>query len=371
MKIGIDISQIAYAGTGVGRFTQGLTSSILRFNKIHQWTFFFSSFRRQLPIQIEKDILSYGHHLVKLPFPPTLLSFFLNDLHSLSKYLTFNFKLFSDLDWFITSDWSEPAMNTKKATIVHDLVFKKFPETLPNSIVHNQSKRLSHVMRESQIIFTDSKSTSRDLVAEYGIDPKKLTVNYPGVDFKEPLSTKSQENYLYEIGLKKPYILTVGKIEPRKNLEKLIEAFKLIRIKHDKKLELVIVGPKGWKMNLQESTDIKILGFVTDEQLSTLYSNATCFAYPSLYEGFGYPVIESMLHGCPVASSSVSSLPEIAGEAAILFDPQNAESIANAISKILGNSTLRSQLSQRGKIRAKQFTWERYYNKLIDTLALN
>ena len=325
MKIGIDISQIVHKGTGVARFTNGLTNAILDFDKKNEWVFFFSSLRRNLEPHLEKKIISKGHRLIKWKLPPTLLSFLFNDLHFFFKYLISNITYLRSLDWFITSDWTEPALTFKKATIVHDLVYLRYPETVDQKILSTQKKRLDWVKKESNLIFADSQATKNDLTNFLKIDTKKISVIYPGVEVEKP--TKEQINStLKKYKLKKPFILTVGKLEPRKNLKRLIEAFSLLG---DKKSELVVVGPKGWQnedvqsinrlYNSSLDSNLKFLGMVNDEELYSLYLSCIFFAYPSIWEGFGYPPIEAMKLGTPVATSNSSSLKEIAENSALLF----------------------------------------------------
>ena len=368
MNIGIDISQIAYKGTGVARFTHGLVNAILDYDKEDTWTFFFSSFRNKLDKDVFDKITSSRHKLITRPLPPTLLSFLCNDLHLISLILTSNFQPLLNLDWFITSDWSEPKLAGKKATIVHDLVFKKYPETVHPSILATQEKRLKWVSKESNVIFADSQTTATDLLEEYDINKSRVMVNYPGVTISVIPEIKDQRMIIDKFGLKNPYLLTVGKREPRKNIETLITAFEEIKKNYKKPLDLVIVGPKGWGDDVEKQKDINILSYVTDRQLSALYAQATCFVLPSLYEGFGYPIIEAMHHGCPVACSNTSSLSEIAGGAAQTFDPTKPDEIAQTLLTILNDNKLRMRMIADGNTHAKQYSWIAYYNTLITTL---
>lgn len=364
MKIGIDISQIVYKGSGVSRFTEGLVHAILTYEEFHHWSFFFSSFRQKLDQALTDRIKSKGFDLNIYPYPPTLLSTVFNDWHGLSGMLLKRNKRLQKLDWFITSDWTEPSVPTKKATIVHDLVFKKFPETVHPSILKTQQKRLGHVIRESDLIFADSRSTAQDLISEYDVDKKKIAVNYPGVETIEQ-TLGSDEDIIEKYGIHKPYILAVGKLEPRKNIERLISAFG----KTSTTAQLVIAGPKGWGTDIQQSEHVAFLGFVPDEDLALLYHNALFFVYPSLYEGFGYPIIEAMRYQCPVAASSTSSMGEIAQDAAVLFDPENVQEITQAIQTLFDNEKLRAELIKKGTSRAAKFTWKEYYNTLIKQLS--
>ncbi|HRN70844.1 MAG TPA: glycosyltransferase family 1 protein [Candidatus Woesebacteria bacterium] len=368
MNIGIDISQIVYKGTGVSRFTEGLVQGILEYDKKHNWTFFFSG-RQELPITIESNIHSKGQKLVKWPIPPRVLSFLWNDLHNYSKLLTLNSQFLTKLDWFITSDWTEPSIQTKKATIIHDLVFKKHPETVHDTILKTQQKRLNWVQHESDLIFADSQSTADDLKKYYKIDSKKIVINYPGVD--EPM--QMDRNFITEIKsnfrIPDTFILTVGKLEPRKNLERLIQAYNLLQKKHTKLPALVIVGMHGWDTDIQKHDDIILPGYVNDEILTALYQSALCFVYPSIYEGFGYPVVEAMINKCPVLTSNTSSLIELAkNKSALTFDPLNVEDIAEQLEKIINNQNLRTELIKNGEKRAIQFTWKNYVATLLKNL---
>ncbi len=366
MNIGIDISQIIYEGTGVSRFTKGLVNSILDFDKSNKWIFFFSSLRQSLDQEIEKKIYKKGHKLIRWKIPSTLLSFFWNDLHKLK---ILNIKLLNSLDWFITSDWTEPHLNCKKATVVHDLVYLRHPETVDKMILTTQKKRLNWVKKESNLIFADSEATKNDLIDLVQIDSKKIIINYPGVYMLLP--NKQQVNRtLLKFNLKKPFILTVGKLEPRKNLERLINAYDQIK---KPKPDLVIVGQSGWgdinnETMKQFNNDIRFLGFVNDNDLYSLYVPCLFFIYPSIWEGFGYPVVEAMKLGAPIATSNTSSLKEIADGAVLLFDPFKINEITHCINTLAQDEKIRKELSAKGFKRSKMFTWRNYYEKLIKTI---
>ncbi len=365
MKIGIDISQIVYKGTGVARFLNGLTNYILDYDQSNHWTFFFSSLREKIDPELERKINSRNSELIKWKLPPTLLSFVWNDLH-ISKIENLKFKIAPD--WFITSDWTEPPSNSiRKATIVHDLVYLRYPETVTNKILRTQTKRLKWVAKESQIIFADSETTKKDLIKFLEIKESRIVVNYPGVKIVEPNETETQK-ILNKYNLHKPFVLTVGKLEPRKNLHRLINAFN--DIKTD--IDLVIVGPSGWE-NYDEASQqnprIRFLGYIPDNVLYSLYSSCVFLIYPSLWEGFGYPIIEAMKLGAPVACSNDSSVQEIAQDGALLFNPLDVQEISHTIKKLISTKKLRQDLTEKGKKAASLFTWERYYQKMIQYLT--
>lgn len=364
MNIGIDISQIVYKGTGVSRFTEGLVSAILEYDTKNNWSFFFSS-RQELPITVESNILSKNQELIKWPIPPKVLSLLWNDLHQYSQLITPK----REFDWFITSDWTEPPIKTKKATIVHDLVFKKYPETVHNTILQTQEKRMKWVTKESDLIFADSQSTAEDLNEYYSFDKKKITVNYPGVQSSMEMDINFIDEIRSNFRIPEQFILTVGKLEPRKNLEKLIEAYHLLQKKHKKLPALVIVGMRGWDTDIKKHDDIILPGYVNDEILTALYQSAMCFVYPSIYEGFGYPVVEAMGNKCPVLTSNTSSLKEISeGNTALTFDPFDTKDIAEKLEKMITNQQMRTTYIKKGLARSKDFTWKQYVDTLIKSL---
>jgi len=363
MKIGIDISQIIYEGTGVARFTRGLVQTIINNDNENNWIFLFSSLRGRLDDQIKREIDKKGFKLINCKLPPFLLSFIWNDLHILSP----DFAL-GKLDWLITSDWTDPPSKIKKATIVHDLVYKRYPETVSNMIRTTQEKRIKWVKKETRLIFADSEATKKDLIELEGVADKKIKVIYPGVEVVKP-NKQQVEKTLNKYHLKKSFILTVGKIEPRKNIKRLLEAYYNL---NNKNVDLVIVGPEGWdnKTVNNLSCGVHYLGYLSNIELYSLMSACLVFVYPSIWEGFGYPVIEAMSLGAPVCTSNNSSLAEIVNNNAVLFDPFKTEEIAISLNKLINDSDLKNRLILEGRTISSKFNWKNYYNQLIKSLSL-
>ncbi len=382
MNIGIDISQSAHVGTGVARFTHGLTKAICRLDTTHTWTFLYCSLRQKIPTELKHAIHTSRHRLVALPIPPTVLSKMSNDMH-MFPIQTFLPKI----DWYISSDWTEPPANCNKATIVHDLVYLRHPETVHKLIHDTQQKRMKWVKKETSILFADSQSTAQDIESLLDIETKRIVVNYPGVEttlVSEAVIEQTKKTHHID----KPFILTVGKIEPRKNLARLIEAFLSL---HRSDIDLVVVGQQGWSVSIDElikehvtqsgsvglrekmyniaTNNIKFLGYIPDDQLSALYQSCVFFAFPSIWEGFGYPILEAMQLGAPVAGSNVSSMIELLDKNAFMFDPYDVSSIESALSTMLEDKPLRESYRQKGNVFAHTFTWDRYYDTLITTLS--
>lgn len=219
MKIGIDISQIIYEGTGVARFVNGLTHYILASDKANTWTFFFSSLRQSISPDLKKEIRMKGHRLVEIKLPPRALSFLWNKVHRLKVE-----KMIGPQDCFISSDWTEPPSQIPKATVIHDLAFLKYPKTIHPLILQTQRDRMKWVVKESSLIFADSLSTKNDIINLLKIEADKITVDYPGVDIERPKENGIKKT-LSKYKLSKKFILSVGKIEPRKNIQGLIAAY--------------------------------------------------------------------------------------------------------------------------------------------------
>ncbi len=362
MKIGIDISQSVYEGTGVGRFTRGLVHAITNYNIDDKWYLFFSSLRKPISKEILQIIQSKHFSLITKSIPPTLLSVVWNTLGIMPID-----SIIPDLDWFITSDWAEaPSKTTKKITIIHDLSFIRYPETVHPFIRFTQSMRLKRVQKESSLIITDSQATKDDLIRYTHIPYKTMRVIYPGVEITIP-SKNAELNVPKKYHIDRPYILSVGKIEPRKNLSRLITAFSNLQ---NQNIDLLIVGLSGWGEQLGriDNPRIRFLGYVSNEDLAVLYSRAVVFVYPSLWEGFGYPVAEAMKYGTPVACSNIPSLKEIGENTVTYFDPLSIGDIAQSLTTLLNDPHKRKIFSQKAKKRAELFEWNRYYTELTQYL---
>lgn len=244
---------------------------------------------------------------------------------------------------------------------IHDLAFLKFPDTF--SSLHRQ--RLiwftQIAVRRSAHLIAISASTKRDLCDYLAVPPGKITVIPHGVNrqlFHPDVAPAARP---------RPYILSVGTLQPRKNYELLIRAFSELCTRYREPIELLIVGQRGWLYEPIEraarqsplADRIHLLGYVPDPQLAALYRGAQLVAQPSLYEGFGIPLVEAMACGAPVIAANASSFPEVLGSAGILLDPRDADAWTATMQTLLESPAQRADLRQRALARAAQFTWER------------
>jgi len=272
------------------------------------------------------------------------------------------------------------------AISIMDISYVYFPQLFNKNDLYQLNNWTKYSAKKASKIFTISNASRNDIIKEYKIKPEKVIVTYLGIkeiqSAKLKVKSSDMEDLNKKFGIKGKYILFVGTLQPRKNISKLIEAFsKLVlsskyKVESIKNLELVIVGKKGWMyeeiLAAPEKFGVKdkviFLDFVDDNDLPSLYKNALCFVLPSLYEGFGLPVLEAMKFGCPVLASNVSSLPEAGGDAAIYFDPENVEDITKNLESIIQNSELREEMIKKGYEQIKKFSWEKTAKQTLQAL---
>lgn len=354
MQIGIDISQLAFSGTGIATYTANLVENLLTVDKNNSYVLFGSSMRRNDVLTEYFNSIQHKNRVESKFFsvPPSVFEGMWNQWHAGDIEL-----LIGNVDVFHTSDWLEPPARAKKVTTIHDLLVYAFADSMHPKIVSNQKKKLEWVKKESQLIIVDSESTKRDCINILGIEKERLRVVYLGVSplFK-PSSYKERERVKNKYGIKREFILAMGTLEPRKNIKRVIEAYKQLK---NKDIDLVIIGRYVWGEEIDISENMQIIEYVENEDLPALYTGASCFVYPSLYEGFGLPILEAMACGCPVVTSNRGSLKEIAGPS-IIVDPENPNSIEDGLTTIIHSSDAKYQSHiKRGFEWVKKFTWEK------------
>lgn len=243
----------------------------------------------------------------------------------------------------------------RAAVTVHDLGFRYFPDAHPRLTRWYLDLTTRTSAARASIILADSQATARDLTHFYGTPAAKIRVVYPGVDapyINDTATIRAKYN------LPDRYFLFIGTLQPRKNIARLVEAFQRAELPG---VSLVLAGGKGWLYDEAWTAgvpNVHLIGYVDDADKGALYKESLGLVFPSLYEGFGFPVIEAMHGGTPVICSSTSSLPELAGDAALLVDPLNVEAIAVAMRQLAEAPALRDRLRERGPAQAARFTWE-------------
>jgi len=279
---------------------------------------------------------------------------------------------FVDLDVLLATNFLPPATQSPGVVlVVHDLAFRKFPETAPH-MDGRWLRRFEDWLSRAARVIVPSRSAAADLTDLYDVDPDRIDAIHHGVEAHafRPAPESAVAEVRSRYGIPGPYALFVGGIEPRKNLERLVRAFGRLRGLND--VSLVIAGgPVRWFPQASEQLEAAVAvlpagvrsrvirtGYVSQADKVALMTGATLMAYPSRYEGFGFPVMEAFAAGLPVLTSNVSSLPEVAGDAAELVDPDDTEAIAEALERMLQDRDLLDNLAAAGVARVSAFTWE-------------
>jgi len=255
-----------------------------------------------------------------------------------------------------------------RVVTIHDLVWKNAGNTMRPLSRLLERYQMPKAINSADHIVTDSKATSDTIQKEFSINNNDLSVIYPGVNVTE---NGVPVEKLQQLGISNPYFLFVGTLEPRKNLKRLLTAYSRLSFKRD--IMFVIVGAKGWGgVNISDlvtelglTKHVCILGYVEHSILELLYANTLFLAMPSLYEGFGLPLIEAMAHGAPVLTSSNSSMPEVAGDAGLLVDALDVNSILNGLIQMIKNKELLSKLAMNAKNNAARFSWGKSTQQLV------
>ncbi len=268
--------------------------------------------------------------------------------------------------------------NTSTVITVHDLSYLIYPDCIAKKTLRILQKYMPRHLARADRIIAVSKNTQKDLVRLCGVPEEKISVVYPGYNSELFRPAKIEHQVLSDkFDLEPGYILYVGTIEPRKNLVTLLEAYRLLR-QRGITAPLVLCGPVGWKSEpffatlrtLRSANSVRLLGYVDEQWLPLLYNGASCFVFPSLYEGFGLPVLEAMACGCPVVCSGVSAIPEVVGGAGLqLEDPMNVKLLAEAMSRILEDQDLRAELRAEGIQQASNFSWRKTARETLKIFA--
>lgn len=363
MIVGIDISSIGYQ-TGVSNYTLNLVRNLLKVDKTNIYKLFYSSLR--LPLPEEVKLLSKYHSNVTIyqsKIPPTLLQILWNQLR------LFPIELFiGKCDIFHTSDWTQPpTFKAKTIATIHDLTPFLYPEWHHKKVINAHKNKMYWAAKKCFHFICVSKNTQNDLFKLFpNIKPQKTSVIYESAEekFSKFLKLSITEQNRQKEKIQKQYgltnfILAQGTREPRKNLDRLINAFVSFKKKNPKnKVELAITGKYGWGKDVSaDHPGVRILGFIPEKDMVALHASALCLAYPSLYEGFGLPIVKSLKVGVPVITSNNSSLIEVAQNAAILVNPNSESEITKAIEKIIKYPKVRQKLTQNGILLSKKYSW--------------
>ena len=376
MHIGIDVTSAVTQSAGIGRYTRELVRALLALDAPYRYTLFYATEKR---IDKPFDPLPPGARLRRLPFHDKWLA---RVWHRFQLPIPVELAT-GRLDVLHSPDFTLPPALPGVRTLltVHDLSFVRDPDSAVPSLRRFLDRAVRRSVARADRVLADSQATKGDLVELFGVSPVKIDVLLSGVDarfkpIRDPASLAAVRAR-YDLG-DGPIVLSLGTIQPRKNYARLIRAFGQAVGRGQRTgamgdVNLVIAGGKGWMFDdifaevtrLGLEGRVKFTGFVDDADLPALYSAATVFAYVSLYEGFGLPVLEAMACGAPVIGSNMSSIPEVVGDAGLLVDPTDVDAIAAGLIGLLTDPSARDAYMRDGLRRASQFTWNAAARQLL------
>jgi glycosyltransferase involved in cell wall biosynthesis len=372
VAIYIDISAAVHGRAGLGRYAESLARALVATDP-ERFALFFN---RGGDVRTLKGLEDVPVRTVFAGYKPWRMAVWLGQLGGVS----FDRLLpYAEL-YHATEHLLMPLRHVPTLLTVHDLIFHRYPQHHKRLNYWYLNAAMPLYCRRASAIIAVSQATKEDLVRLYRLDPAKITVIHEAAaSHFTPASPSQVAAARARYGLPDRYLLHVGTIEPRKNLDRLLEAIHQLRAGGED-VQLVIVGAKGWLYQsffrrleeLDLGHAVRLPGYVPDADLPAVYSGARLVTVPSLYEGFGLPVLEAMACGAPVACSNRSSLPEVGGDAARYFDPTDVTAMADAIQAVWRDETRRGTMRQNGLARAAQFSWARaadetlaVYNQVI------
>ncbi|MBN1920029.1 MAG: glycosyltransferase family 4 protein [Anaerolineae bacterium] len=369
MRIAIDYTSALRQGAGIGRYARELVDAILETPSPHNFVLMAAKAGLSEHWRHEQTRLS---ELAAAPEQLRFRGLPLTDNWVARLWQRLRVPLPAEtitgrVDGFYSPDFVLPPLRsgTRALLTVHDLSFIRHPETFTPALQQYLQRAVPRSVARADFILADSIATHQDLVELLHVPVERVTVLYSGLaaGFQETPEADERVRLQARYGIgARPYILTVGTLQPRKNYIRLMQACDPLCASGE--LELVIAGKPAWLAEpileaAAQRPTTRLLGFVADADLPALYRQATAFAFPSLYEGFGLPVIEAMACGTPVVGSAVSSIPEVVGDAGLLVDPLDVDGWRTALQRVCEDSALRAELRSRGLSHARQFSWAR------------
>ena len=358
-RIGVDTSVTNFNSAGVARYSAELLKAL---RLIAPTDMEFVELKPARHLQVTNPGLGRKLFVLYWEFiySPIILPFLVKRHHIDLLHCTVPLPLYKSIG----------ATGVKIVSTIHDVIPFSHPQWFSTMMRFRLRRWISSLPMYTHHFIAVSQFTKQSLQEYLLVPDTKITSIHEG---KQVISGSQSVQFSGS----KPFLLTVGTIEPRKNLQVTLKAYSLLKQQLEDSPHLVIVGGKGWgDVRLVEAIrefgiekQVEVLGFIPDEQLWQLYREAEMLIYPSLYEGFGLPPLEAMAVGCPVITSNVSSLPEVVGDAGILVDPHNPQEIAEAMKRILQDASLAEQMRRRGLERAKLFSWEKCAQETLKVLT--
>lgn len=370
MKIGLELQSTVKNKTGIGWYTQKLIEHICVDKQFEYEGYLFNFlYRNKIEYINEQENIAYKTN-VFLPY---------SIYRRIWNYipLSYNNAFMASADIYHFFNYIvPPRVKGRVVVTVYDMVYKKYPETMKPVTRIRLENELKRSVDRADVVITISENSKKEIVEFLNVDENKIFIVPPGIsleEFNRYLTSDVETTIRMKYNLPEKYILYLGTLEPRKNVETIIKAFALFK-KHETNIKLVLTGNNGWKyegiyklvQDLDLEADIVFTGYVDENDKWAIYKMSELFVFPSLYEGFGMPVLEAMACGIPVITSNCSSLPEVVGEKGCMVNPYDAEKMSEYMFKIISDKSYRNFLIQYGLERAKSFTWDISAKKMID-----
>lgn len=376
MNIGVDIRSIMYGNyTGIGEYTYQLLDHVFRIEHDADYFLFCNSKKpTRLPSWESKrvSVTKFGYSNKALH--ASLLAFGFPKLQEMTERergIKFDRVFLPNQNFF------RPRATDRLTITVHDLSFVRFPNFFPRMHrLWHHAVNLRGLVEQAEQVIAVSEHTAQDLQVLWGVPEKKIHVSYPGLDPMFLLGAGRDDEVKRKYDLPESYLFFLGTLEPRKNCEAVIQAFDRLATKHPR-LHLVLAGGWGWEtqgikhaLAVSPHRDrIRLLGYVDRQDKPALYRLATVFCYPSFYEGFGFPVLEAMSQGCPVVTSTTSSLPEVSGNSALCVPPHDTAALTDAIDAVLQSPASFQKMVDTAKVRSEQFRWDATAKRFITLIS--
>jgi glycosyltransferase involved in cell wall biosynthesis len=373
VRIGLDCTSAVQQRAGIARYTRGILGALAGVGRAHDFVLVVagsdSGVERALrlgenfsirKLHLSERLWTILWQRLRVPLPVDLYTGALDVFHSPDYVLP-------------------PVRRGRKVVTIHDLSFLRYPEGAEPSLRRYLGSAVPRGAKEADLVLADSESTRRDVIELLGIRSGKVRVVYPGVSetfrpIEDPDKLAAAKER-YQLTL--PFLLSVGTLEPRKNLIVLLEAYALLRRQVGLEHKLVIAGAPGWQYegifrrveDLSLEGHVSFLNYVPERDLPALYCLADVLVFPSIYEGFGFPPLEAMACGTPVITSDSSSLPEVVGDAGLMVPADDGVALAAAVCELTESASLQARLAKKGLSRARQFSWQRTGEELLTVYA--
>jgi alpha-1,3-rhamnosyl/mannosyltransferase len=369
MRVALNATALLSPLTGIGQYTHQLAKGLLNTPGLDLDLFYAAHWAKEI-----RDKPALGIGAVK-----SLIKYFVPKSYSVSRFLQQR-KFSQRVRAYVPDVYHQPNFlafrcNAPSIITVHDLSWIRFPHTHPIERVRAMDKYFEPGLQRASLILTDSEFVKRELMEVFGVRPERIRPVLLGVEpLFRPLSAAETLPVLRRHALVHGhYLLAVGTLEPRKNLQVALQAFMQLPPAMRKQYPLVLVGMTGWHTSALEAQlaplisagEVRQLGYVSRTDLATVIAGALTLIYPSIYEGFGLPPLEAMACGVPVIASDVSSLPEVVGDTGLMINPQDSDAVAQAIQLLVMDPAVRATLATKALARSKEFTWERCVEQTV------